>query len=270
MTKTMRNKLRNATAGAALLALAAGSLLGAGCRSTSSTVPPTPTTPWTPPPTSGRPVPDTMAAEASAEAVRHFNFVVTASGAGPVESVRQAVEGRLAENGYKMNAEAPDIQVQLAVRSAEFDRSGSYLRYEGTTEVGVNRAWDNKRLGYDSVSVRGKRGLGADEAMRNLAGELASGTASRVMNYARPEQSGLAVVDVTVKRPWLKTRDPEYAQRMIRAVKAQPGVVYCALVAHDYDTKMLTFRIVYLADAMPEGVLNRLASLRDLGIKPRN
>jgi hypothetical protein len=221
-----------------------------------------------------------MAAEASAEAVRHFNFLVTTSGTGPADAVRKAVEGRLAAAGYKMNADAPDIRVQLAVGSSEFDRAGNYIRYQGTVEAGVHRTWDNKRLGFDTFSVRGKRGLGADEAMGNLTAELADGTAARVMDFARPEQSGLAVMDVTIKRPWLVgrdpstlwvyDRDPEYAQRFIAAVKRIRGVVYCAMVAHDYDQRALTFRLVYLADAMPEGVLNRLATLDDLKIKPRN
>lgn len=164
----------------------------------------------------------------------------------------------------------PDICVQLAVHSSEFDRSGNYLRYEGTVEAGVNRTWDNKRLGYDTISVRGKRGLGADEALRNLTAELAEAAAARLTTFARPEQSGLAVMDVTVRRPWLTARDFDYAQRFIQAIKAQRGVIYCALVAQDYDTKTLTFRVVYLAEAMPEGILNRLASLRELKIKPRN
>jgi hypothetical protein len=276
----MQNKLNNLTAYAALLALVAGGFLGTGCRSTSGTTPETPRTPQTPPPTSGRPVPDTMAAEASAEAVRHFNFIVTASGANPAEAIRQAVEGRLAENGYKMNADAPDIKVQLAVRSSEFDRAGSYLRYEGTVEAGVNRTWDNKRLGFDSASARGKRGLGADEAMRQLTAELSDACANLVMKFARPEQSGLAALDVTIRRPWLVgrdpntlwvyDRDPEYAQRFIAAVKQIRGVVYCAMVAHDYDKRALTFRVVYLADALPEGLLNRLVNLKDLKINPQN
>jgi hypothetical protein len=254
----------------ACLAAGLGSLLLMGCQSATSTSSASPTTPTTAPPDSGRTLPDGMAAEASAETVRHFNFVVKATGDAPANAVRQAVEGRLAAAGYKLNADAPDILVQIAVRSSEFDRSGGYLRYEGTSEAGVNRSWDNKRLGFDTVSVRGKRGLGADEAMRNLTSELSEGTAALVMNFARPEQSGLTAVDITVKRPWLKTHDPEYAQQFIRTVKQQPGVVYCALVPHDYDTKTLTFRIVHLADAMPEGVLNRLVSQRELGLKPRN
>ena len=257
--------------------LGALSLLLLGCQ---SAILDTPATPMTPPPVSGKLVPDTMAAEASAEAVRHFNFLVTTSGSGPTDAVRQAIEGRLAAAGYKMNADAPDIRVQVAVRSAEFDRAGNYIRYEGTVEASVNRTWDNKRLGFDTVSVRGKRGLGADEAMRHLTADLADGIAAKVMDFARPEQSGLAVIDVTIKRQWLVgqdpgtlrvyDRDPEYAQRFIAAVKRIRGVVYCAMVAHDYDKRALTFRVVYLADAMPEGVLNRLATLDDIKIKARN
>ena len=264
----------------AWLALGSGAILLTGCSSVSTSNPATPATPMTPPPVSGRTVPDTMAAEASAEAVRHFNFVVTVAGSGPTEALRQAVEGRLAAAGYKMNTDAPDIRVQLAMRTSEFDRAGDYLRYEGTVEAGVNRTWDSKRLGFDSVSVRGKRALGADAAQRNLTGELSDGAAALVMKFARPEQTGLAVMDVTIKRPWLVgrdpatlwvyDRDPEYTQRVIAAVKKLRGVIYCAMVAHDYNARALTFRIVYLADAIPEGVLNRLATLDDIKIRPRN
>ena len=265
---------------AAWLAVSSGCLLLVGCRSVSTTNPGTPANPASPPPVAGRNVPDTMAAEASAEAVRHFNVKLTTSGTGPTEAIRRSVEGRLAAAGYKLNPDAPDIAVQLAVRTAEFDRSGNYLRYEGTVETGVNRCWDQKRLGYDTVSVRGKRGLGTDEAMRNLTGELADGTANLVMQFARPEQSGLAVLDVTIRRPWLVgrdpatlwiyDRDPEYSQRFIASVKQVRGVVYCAMVAHDYEARVMTFRVVYLADAMPEGLLNRLATRDDIKIKPRN
>ena len=278
INKPMRNKPRK-SAVAGVLATAAGCLFVAGCTSV-ATNPATPATPTTPPPVSGRPLPDTMAAEASAEAVRHFNVQVRASGSGPAEAVRQAVEGRLAENGFKMNGEAPDLTVQLAIRTSEFDRAGNYIRYQGTVEAGVNRMWDNGRLGFESVTARGKRGLGADEALINLTAALADSAASLVMKFARPEQSGLAALDVTVRRPWLigrdpntlwvYDRDPEYAQRFIAAVRQLRGVIYCAMVAHDYDHRALTFRVVYLADAMPEGLLNRLATLKDIKIKPRN
>jgi hypothetical protein len=264
----MSNLIVKQTTRITWLALSSVSVMLAGCTYIYTT-PPTPQTPQSPPPVSGRVIPDTMAAEASAEAVRHFNVVVTASGGGVADQVRQAVEGRLAAGGYKINNEAPDITVSLAVRSSEFDRTGNYIRYEGTAEVGINRTWDNKRLGFENPSVRAKRGLGEDEASRNLAAELSAATADFVIRSARPEQSGLAAVDVTIHRPWLTSPDPGYAQRFISAVKQQSGVIYCAMVAHDYDTRTMVFRIVYLADAMPEGLLNRLATMPDLPIKPR-
>jgi len=197
----MNTKQPLTLARAACLALGASCLLLTGCRSVTTTTPAIPKVPASPPPVSGRVIPDTMAAEASAEAVRHFNFRVTCAGAAPADAVRQTVEGRLAADGYKLNAEAPDLLVHLAVRSAEFDRAGEYLRYEGTVEAGVNRTWDSKRLGFDNLSVRGKRGLGADEAMRNLTVELAAATAAFVAKAARPEQAGLAALDVTIRRP---------------------------------------------------------------------
>ena len=116
--------------------------------------------------------------------------------------------------------------------------------------------------------------------MRNLVTDLTSGAADQVMKFAQPEQSGLAVMDVTINRPWLadrdadtlgiNDRDPQYTQRFIAAAKRLRGVVYCALVGHDYKTRSLTFRLVYLAEAMPEGVVNRLATLEEIKIKPRN
>jgi hypothetical protein len=275
LPKTMKPQTTFNTA--ACLALGLALLLAPGCRTTAPDTSPvttaelsTPKSSTTPPPGSGKPIPDTMAAEASAEAVRHFNFLVKAAGNGPTEAVRQAVEGRLAAAGYKMSADTPDILVQLDVRASEFDRAGDYLRYEGTIGAGVNRVWDDKRLGFETVSIRGKRGLGADEALGNLASELSTNTANLVMKFARPEQSGLAALDVTVRRPWLTAPDPDYAPRFIKTAKAQRGVVYCALVAHGDETRLLTFRAVYLAEAMPEGLPNRLASLKELGLKPRN
>ena len=165
---------------------------------------------------------------------------------------------------------SPDITVKLKVRSSEFDRAGNYVRYEGTVEAGVNRNWDQKRLGFETFSARGKRGLGEDESLRNLTAQLAEPATAFVQRAARPEQTGLAVLDVTIRHPRLSMFNPEYAGKFIQTVKGQRGVIYCALVANDYGNRTLTFRVVYLADAMPEGLLNRLGTQSELNIKPRN
>jgi hypothetical protein len=218
----------------------------------------------------GRAVPDGIATEASVEAVQHFNIRVTASDTGSVESIRQLVEGRLVKDGYKINSNTPDITVQLKLRTSEFDRSGSYIRYEGTVEASIDRTWDQKHLGFEPISVRGERGLGEDEAMRNLTAQLAKPVSAFVLRVATARQTGLAVLDVTVKQSDLTPFNPEYAGQFISTVRAQSGVIYCAMVAHDYSNRVLTFRVAYLVDAMPEGLLNRLSNQSELHIKPRN
>jgi hypothetical protein len=262
------------------LAVSSVSVLLAGCANSSYTTPNATVTPQSPVPVTGRVIPDTMAAEASAEAVHHLNVLVTPTGGTEADQVKQAVEGQLAAAGYLINDQAPDLAVTLAVRSSLFDQAGDYLRYEGTADVGVTRTWDDKRLGFESPSVRAPRGLGDDSARHNLTAALASAATDVITRSVRPEQTGLAATDVTIKRPWLVgrdpeslgiyDRDPEYAQRFIAAVKKINGVKYCAQVAHDYSTRSMTFRIVYLADALPEGIMDHLATLPDLKIHPSN
>ena len=260
-----------------------------GCQTTTMEIrPDVPLTPATPPPVTGTTIPDTMAAEASAEAVKHFNIKIVAAGSENAELLRHSIEGRLAAAGYIISPEAPDILVKLSVDTTLFDREGGgdanglsytgYARYQGTVNADITRTWDGRKIGFAPLSVRGKRGLGEDEALRNLTAQLADQAAPFVIEAARPELTGLAVNDVVIRRPWLTRtdlsgqspwlvrNDPEYVRNFIATTKAQSGVIYCALVAEDYNTGTLTFRVVYLADSMPEGLVNRLAAVPDLKI----
>ena len=240
-------------------------LLAAGCAT--ETTPPVPDSVISSTPVSGRPIPNTMAAMASSEVVSQLNIHLTASGGGVAEAVRLGTAGQLTAAGFKLNPAAPDITIAIAVRSTLLDRTGDYFRYEGSAEVSILRSWDHKRLGIEHVSVRAQRGLGADAATANLAAELATATAQVATRILQPAQTGLAASDVTVKRNDLASSDAPYVQHFISTVKAQRGVIYCALVAQDLPAKKLTFRIVYLADALPEGLLNRLVTLQTLQLK---
>jgi len=220
------------------------------------------------PPVDG-PIPDTSAYQARVEVTRHYNFRVYSAGSGPVDAVRKSVEGKLSAGGYKFNREAPDITVNLNVSASEYDRSGNYIRYKGVVEAKVIREWDSKLLGYEVISINGKRGLGEEEAMRYLTLELADAAAARVAIFARPEQSGLAVVDVTVYPPrQIVGTDKGYPAKFINEIKRQHGVIYCALIYQNYTSKEMVFRIVYYADAFPEGIFNRILNIRSLGINP--
>jgi hypothetical protein len=285
---------------AALAALAA---LLAGCATNIEPSPADPTRPLTPVPTTGQPVQDTMEPEATVEEVKHFNICVTAEGSDLAESVKHSVEGRLADEGYKLTDAAPDIRVRLSVDTSVFDRAGGagyddtksvydhpdnstlkteysgYVRYQGTVNADITRVWGHKKIGFVPISVRGKRGLGDDEAKRNLTAQLVDQATPVIVNAARPELTGLAVKDVIIHRPWLQSHDitpnltpggswvstsnPEYAQHFVQAVSGMPGVIYCAMVAENYGNSTMTFRVVYLADAMPAGLINGMAGYQD-------
>jgi hypothetical protein len=253
-----------------LITLLGAGFLAAGCSTTVVTNPGTPQTPASAPPVSGRIVSDTMAAEASVAAVQHLNVQVNASGSGLADAVRQAVEGQLADAGYKVAGETPDLVVNLVVSSSEFDRAGGYVRYEGSVDAGVTCAWEQKRLGFEPLTIRGKRGLGEDEAIHNLSAQLADATTQFVLRTARPELARLAVQDVIIKRPLGSGHDAGFPASFISQLRGQPGVVYCAMVAEDYDNRVMTFRVVYHADAVPEGLLNRVVAIPGLNIKPSN
>jgi hypothetical protein len=253
------------------LAIGTACLMLVGCRNEIYSDPGTPRTPLSPPPIAGQPVTDTMATEATAEAVKHFNVKVTAPAGSQAEGFRQYVEGQLAAGGYKIctNSTSPDITVSLgSVNTSEFDRAGNYIRYEGALTVGVTREWEGKRTGFENVSVRSKRGLGEDVAMRNLNAELSAAAADFAVRAARPDMTGLAAMDVTIRRPFIQGRDgvlynddSAYAQLFINTVRSLKGTVYCAMVAHDYNSRTMVFRIVYLADAMPAGILDSLITV---------
>ena len=186
------------------------------------------------------------------------------------EAIRRAVEGRLAGDGFALGSGAPDVVISLAVKPSLFDQSGNFYRFDGTVSASVERAWDKRKLGGEDIAVKGERGLGREEALRKLSDQLAGETAQFISESCAPARAGVAASDVTVRRPPLARHDDDYASKFIGTVMAMPGVVYCALVSHDYGSKTLVFRVVYLADAFPEGLLNRLSQTEALSVKPRD
>jgi hypothetical protein len=280
----------------------------AGCATSIEPSPADPIRPLTPVPTIGQPVQDTMEPEATVEEVKHFNICVEPFPADSelAQSVKRSVEGRLADEGYKITDAAPDIRVKLYVESSVFSRTGSggsddtksvydhpnpnnsttdytgYVRYEGTVNADITRVWGHKKIGFVPITVRGQRGLGDKTALRNLSEQLVDQATPVIVNAARPELTGLAVKDVIIRRPWMISHDikpsvdprapwvtssnPEYAQNFVETVSSLSGVVYCAMVAEDYSNSSMTFRVVYLADAMPAGLINGLAAQKEFKI----
>ena len=83
--------------------------------------------------------------------------------------VRNAVAGY----GYRVNGEGvTDLSLSAKFAQQTFDRSGEYLVLKGMAVVRLSSRTGEGILYEKTFSARGKRGLGAEEALRNLAENL--------------------------------------------------------------------------------------------------
>jgi hypothetical protein len=129
---------------------------------------------------------------------------------------------------------------------------------------------DQKLLAHEVATASGERRLGQPEALDAVAGKLATDTAAQVVQACAPLKTKLAANDITVKRPFMSLRknDPAYAEAFVARVARMEGVLACTLVDQSYEQQTMVFRIVYYRDTYPQGLLNRLALVKELQIQP--
>ncbi len=212
----------------------------------------------------------TPAAAVAATAL--LNMQVTSASQDPASlSIRQAVRGRLTAENFKLNDDLPDLRVDLRVSAKPFDQTGNYWVYDGRADASVVRLFDQKTLGQQTFTARGERKLGQEEALASMQEALADKTATWISETAASGRSGLAAYDITLQRPALSRvwkDDSEYARFFISEVTKLNGLVSCVVAQQDYNLHTLVFRIVYYPEKFPEGLLNRLATMSQLDIKP--
>lgn len=208
---------------------------------------------------------------------RRLNIMVLATGGDPVktdpvaQAVKTGVEGRLAEKEFNLDAGAPDVTVTLGVQHKLYDRAGEYCLYEGTVDASVTRTRDRQVLGQQVIPVKGTRQLGDDNARRDLGEKMTAATADWVVKAATSGANDLAAVDITIRRPWRPFSGSDmasYARLFVEQVPRVRGVLTCRLVSQDAEARTVVFRVVYYRQEVPEGILNRLAGVPALAIRP--
>jgi hypothetical protein len=184
------------------------------------------------------------------------------------EQLVQAVNGKLAEQGYVCRPSEPDVVVSLDVSCTEFDRSGSFVRYDGRVQGSVTQQADGKLLSSETVAVTGERALGGEKAMASLRAALTTRTVEWVTRSCGPTRIPLVASEFTVKRAYLTGAQPAFVEAFVRCVGAMKGVVSCRLVREDHDQRIFTFRVLHQRDAYPQGILNAiiLAHGKELGL----
>ena len=209
--------------------------------------------------------------------MRYLNIAVQGKGinedgavvAGELE---RAIRQTLSDYGIPMKTDQPDLLLTLDVEAVPFDESGNYFLYEGTVKATAKVVSREPRdLGLKTFKVRSERKLGKADALLSLANRMSTEAIEWSKEMTSPSRCSLFANDITVEVPWYKTRKAQvdYAQNFVKEVSSYPGVTVCRLVEHDYANKVLVFRIVYLRDSYPSGLLNYLASKDTLNIKPK-
>ncbi len=211
--------------------------------------------------------------KASLREVAHLNIAVAVTGKSPVaERVRLRIEDGLAEKAFALNRRDPDVDVNVAVNYTLFDRSGNYFVFEGTANALVTRPHDGQVLGREVINARGDRRLGEDLALQSLGDKMGAAAAEWTVRTVTSGIGDFAAADIVISRPWRLFPGSDaarYAQRFIEVVSTIPGIKWCRLVRQDLGSRELVFRILYIRRDVPEGILNRLANYRELGIEPR-
>ncbi len=106
-----------------------------------------------------------------------FNVKVDFSGPGDAAGVSAlaaaAVRNAVAGYGYRVDAgDKPILALSAAFTRETFDKSGGYFVFKGTARARLASVVGDGVLYEKVFSAKGRRGLGEEEAVRNLAAEL--------------------------------------------------------------------------------------------------
>lgn len=164
-----------------------------------------------------------------------------------------------------------DLLFLLDARIESFDRAGQYSLDKATGSAEAMRTDNRRTVGSENFDLKGKRVLGDTAARDSALDALATALRDWVRSGFSPDALGLVASNLTVQRPWHQNMPgnrqiANYADTFVREVSAVPGVVRVALIDQNSESRTLTFRIVYEANAFPQGMLNRLSQIEELDI----
>lgn len=181
--------------------------------------------------------------------------------------VGEALSSGLVAKGMRMAPEPGDIEIALRGDVREFDKTGNYYVYDGEIVSRISRTGDGKVVASRTFSDRGERGLGQQAALDAVSGQLADQVVPWTHESITSHSTGLGVEDITVTRVWYSGDKPEYSGLFTDTVSSLRGVISCTLSEENRAERSMTFRTVYIRDAFPEGLLNRVLSTPSLKLK---
>ncbi len=193
-----------------------------------------------------------------------------AKAGGLAAAVKASAERNLASRGFDVGSRAkPDSILTLAVSRREAAELADWRVYEGKVDVRVTDAATSAVVADTSISAKGERGLGVAKAEENLARALerplgdwlSRAMPARKVPVSATVQPARAAVMVTLS-PADPAESPNDAlvvqRRFMRSVGTHPGILSCFLAQEIPARRAFVFRVEYLPDQFPDGLLNTL------------
>lgn len=221
-----------------LAALLAAAALAAGCAS-----PP-------PPPVSlvGEALPSSLTASAVSTAG-------TKSAEAMQPAVHAAVREELARAGFRLETDAPDVTVSVAVSDQILDRRESRREFRGTFSIEATvPVRGSTKLGATSISVENEELLGEEAAQADLLRRALPRLRRWIVENAPPDDTGLQALDLRV---FCVTDAPDEDSRRFGAfektVAGTDGVVAFLETLRDKDARLRKYRAVIRRANFPPG-----------------
>lgn len=193
-----------------------------------------------------------------------------AKSGGLAAAMKASAERNLASRGYDVASKAkPDSVLALTVSRRETAELAEWRVFEGKVGARVTNGATGAIVADTAISAKGERGLGAAKAEENLARALddqlarwlvKAMPARRVAVPSTPQPARAAVMlTISPADPAEKPEDVLVVQRrFMEAVGTHPGILSCRLAQEIPTRRAFVFKVEYLPDQFPGGLLNTL------------
>ncbi len=199
----------------------------------------------------------------------------TESDRAMLDAFSLAVRNELTARGYRLEADDPDVLVELKVSENVLDRSGRNVTLSGTFSLVVTTPVRRGiRIGVETFAVQSEQSLGEDAARADLVRLVLPRVRRWIGTNALPADTGLGAVVVNIVGAELDPADDaRVAAAFAGAAGDAEGVLRVGEISRDPEARRYRYRVVYVNAKFPTpaGFLGAiLAAHPELPLTPVN
>lgn len=166
-----------------------------------------------------------------------------------------AVRNEMQVRGYRLDAEEPEVIVELKASERVLDRSGRNVTLEGTFSAAATMpARRNLKIAADTFAVQSEQSLGEDAARADLVRIAMPRVHRWVGTNVLPADTGMTAVNVQLVGGELDpSEDPRVVAAFVQAAIDTDGTLRVRELSRDAEARRYKFRIVHVTGKFPPG-----------------